>query len=129
MRTVAIDEYHVGARQERLFTRVDPDTVRGAQTRRDETDVCEVFDVRPAGYTPDDFDLLALFRRMRVHERQLAGRELANRFEQRARTGDRKPRREGRADPSVGRVVPAPVQREALIERSVGPFTKTRWRL
>src|SRR5712691_4621394 len=60
----AVHHFHVGARHELLFTGIDPDTVRGAQTRRHETDVCEVLDVRLAGYAPDDLDLLALFRRV-----------------------------------------------------------------
>src|SRR5215510_15561211 len=97
----------VVSRKQRLLRLVGPDAVRDAEMWRGETDLGEILEiVQPAGEETHNHNLLARFRRMRVYECLVLSRQACHGFEEIARAGNRKPRRERSLNPSVAGAVP-----------------------
>src|SRR4029453_567836 len=88
IRAWAVKHLDVMSREQLLFMLVDPDAMRGTETRRSEADRGKVVDIgeTTAGFTHQG-NFVARLRRVRMHERTALGRQARHGLEQLPRTG------------------------------------------
>ena len=123
VRAGAVHHLDVVVGQKLLIAFVHVDAVRGAQMRGRQAQARQILQIRQAARDlPDDRDLVARFRRVRVDERVMLVRQARDRFEQIARARDGEARRERGVQTAVRRAVPALADREALVERRARLF-------